>query len=137
MAKFLPLHRSLSLLLLLLLFAFTLASPAFARQGVLVDEIEPGGIEEDASFLSPKPGFPLPWQGSTSSAGGIVNTSTGNKLSAVPLVSWTARGGMPVDLTLYHNSQGTAASELGYYWTHSFDIYLVRDPDTNTATVQR
>ena len=51
-----------------------------------------------------------------------VNTVSGNKLTELPIVSWTARGGLPVDLTLYHNSQGTENGPLGPRWTHSFDL---------------
>lgn len=55
---------------------------------------------------------------------GSVNTANGNLLSSIPIVSWTARGGMPVNLTLYHNSEGNHNDELGQHWTHSYDIYL-------------
>ncbi len=51
-------------------------------------------------------------------------------------MGWAARGGMPVSLSLFHNSQGSGASELGAKWTHSYDIYLVTDPSTGTASVQ-
>ena len=66
-------------------------------------------------------GSTYPWEVSVN--GG--NTVNGNKLSSIPIVSWTARGGLPVSFTLNHSSQSTHDSELGSKWTHSFDIYLV------------
>ncbi|MCW3054541.1 MAG: repeat-containing protein, partial [Chthonomonadales bacterium] len=52
--------------------------------------------------LAPESGSAFPWEASV----GGTNTGNGNHLSQVPLVSWTARGGMPVAFTLSHNSQG-------------------------------
>ena len=45
---------------------------------------------------SPASGSTYPWEASV----GRTNTGNGNKLTSVPIVGWTARGGMPVDLTL-------------------------------------
>ena len=42
---------------------------------------------------------------------------------------------MPVSFSIAHNSQGNHNSELGYKWTHSFDIYLVIDAGTGNASV--
>lgn len=53
------------------------------------------------------PGEAMPWEGSAPTAGGSVNSGNGNKLTAIPLVSWKDRGGMEVDFTLYHNRQVT------------------------------
>ena len=44
---------------------------------------------------------------------GGTNTGNGNKLTTLPIVGWTARGGLPVNFTIYHNSQGNHNSELG------------------------
>ena len=71
--------------------------------------------------LSPDSGATFPWEGNS----GGTNSGNGNHLTQVPIVSWTARGGMPVNFNLAHNSQSSHNSELGYKWTHSFDIYLV------------
>jgi RHS repeat-associated protein len=68
-------------------------------------------------------GPPLAWEGSGGQGG--VDTVTGNKLTTLPLVSWTARGGLPVAFTLFHNSEGTHDAELGSKWTHSYDLWLV------------
>jgi RHS repeat-associated protein len=62
-----------------------------------------------------------PWEGNY----GDCNTGNGNKLTSVPIVGWTQRGGLPVNLTLYHNSEGNHDSELGQKWTFSYDLYLV------------
>ncbi|MCW3052193.1 MAG: repeat-containing protein, partial [Chthonomonadales bacterium] len=82
--------------------------------------------------LAPESGSTFPWE---ASAGGV-NTGNGNKLTQVGLVSWTARGGMPVSFTLAHNSQGNHNSELGQKWTHSFDLYLIPgDPYADYVTM--
>ncbi len=67
------------------------------------------GRVSHALAVSAASGPTYPWE---ASAGGI-NTGNGNKLTQVPLVGWTARGGMPVSFTLAHNSQGVHNSELG------------------------
>ena len=66
-------------------------------------------------------GSTFAWEGNVNG----VNTAIGNKLTSIPIVGWTARGGMPVQLTLNHNSKSTHNSELGQKWTHSLDIYLI------------
>lgn len=70
--------------------------------------------------VSAASGSTYPWE---ASAGGT-NTGNGNKLTQVPLVGWTSRGGMPVSFSLAHNSQSAHSSELGQKWTHSFDLFL-------------
>ena len=62
-----------------------------------------------------------------------VNTVSGNKLTELPLVSWTARGGLPVSLALSHNSQGTESGPLGPRWTHSFDLTGTTDGAGNVT----
>ena len=67
-------------------------------------------------------GIPMKIGGGTgfkwvSTVGGV-NTGTGNKQIAVPIVGWTARGGMPVDFTLYFNSLSPYSGELGNKWSH-------------------
>ncbi|MCW3100318.1 MAG: repeat-containing protein, partial [Chthonomonadaceae bacterium] len=79
-------------------------------QGVLV-----------AASVDSASGSTYPWEASV----GGTNTSNGNKLTTVPLVGWTVRGGMPLAFTLAHNSQSTYNSELGHKWTHSFDLFLL------------
>lgn len=79
------------------------------------------GLPTHAVSDSPAPGRTYPWEGAVSST----NTGNGNKLTSVPLVGWTQRGGLPVSLTLAHNSQSGHNSELGQKWTFSYDIYLV------------
>lgn len=100
--------------------------PAFAQFS------DPGGVDETAVALPFEPGSTYPWQNSTQSG---TNMGNGNKLTTIPLVGWSGKGGLPVSLSLFHNSQGQGVSELGPKWTHSFDIYLVLDPATDRATV--
>ncbi len=70
--------------------------------------------------ISPQASSTFPWEGSV----GGTNTGNGNKLTQIPLVGWTQRGGLPVGLTLAHNSQSSHSGELGPKWTHCFDVYL-------------
>jgi len=80
-----------------------------------------GGGPQHAISLAADAGPTYPWEGSS----GDANTGNGNKMTTVPIVGWTQRGGMPVNFSLYHNSEGTHNSELGQKWTFSYDIYLV------------
>ncbi|MBM3495966.1 MAG: hypothetical protein FJX72_16825, partial [Armatimonadetes bacterium] len=80
---------------------------------------------------TPSAGGTYQWEGAVA----MTNTGNGNKLTKIPLFGWTARGGMPVELALYHNSQGTHNSELGYKWTFTYDIYLIVNAQAGTATV--
>ncbi len=63
-----------------------------------------------------------------------VNYVNGNKTTAVPIVGWTARGGLPVNFTLVHNSQSANNLTLGVKWTHSYDLYLLVDGSGNVTT---
>ena len=60
-----------------------------------------------------------------------VNTVNGNKTITVPIVGWTQRGGMPVSLSLVHNSQSNQNITLGHKWTHSYDLYGLVDGSGN------
>jgi len=91
----------------------------------------PGGVESDDPVTEPNAGGTYPWEGTV----GDLNTVNGNKLTSIPLVAWTARGGLPVSLALYHNSEATSQSELGYHWTHSYAIYGTVSP-SGDFTVQ-
>jgi RHS repeat-associated protein len=88
-----------------------------------------GGGENHVISVDPAPGTTYSWEGTTAGT----NTGNGNKLTRIPLVGWTARGGMPVEFALYHNSQGTHNSELGYKWTFSYDIYSAVDAGGNVT----
>jgi len=86
-----------------------------------------GATATHALSVDADSGSTYPWEGSVAGT----NTGNGNKQTGVPIVGWTARGGMPVALTLYHNSQSSHNSELGQKWTFSYDIYLVDDGSGN------
>ena len=79
-----------------------------------------------AVSVADAPGGSLPWEGSV----GSTNTGNGNKQTGIPIVSWTQRGGLPISLVLTHNSQSNRNAELGYKWTHSYDIYLMSSGGT-------
>jgi YD repeat-containing protein len=81
-----------------------------------------------ALSVAPDAGLAYNWEGSH----GGTNTGNGNKLTTIPIVGWTAKGGLPVSMALYHNSQGSHNSELGHKWSHSFDVYLT--PEANMST---
>jgi YD repeat-containing protein len=81
--------------------------------------------------LDPTAGPGYSWQASV----GGVNTLSGNKLTNVPIVGWTAKGGLPVQLTLYHNSQSTYSRDMGQKWSHSYDLMLTVDGNTGNATM--
>jgi RHS repeat-associated protein len=74
-----------------------------------------------------------PWEGSQPAVGGSVNTQNGNKTTAINLFSWKQRGGLPIDFTLYHNSQYNYDLELGHNWSHSYNIYLSSTISTTTV----
>ena len=61
--------------------------------------------------LDPASGSTYPWEGDVkdSFSGGVATTNTGNgnRLTPLPILGWTARGGLPVNFTIYHNSQGS------------------------------
>lgn len=101
----------------------------------------PAAQAQHSTPVSSAPGQTYPWEGSvaqpTASSVAGTNTANGNKLTSIPIVGWTARGGLPVQMTLYHNSQGSHNSELGQKWTFTYDIYLVLSDDDfgNYATV--
>ena len=78
-----------------------------------------------------EPGLPYDWEEMVSG----VNTLSGNKLTTQPIVAWTMRGGMQVDFTLVHNSQGTETGPLGSRWTHSLDLTGKIDAATGNVTL--
>src|SRR5579884_216787 len=92
-------------------------------------QIVPNGF---TTGTDPDAGTPYPWEGNINNT----NTVNGNKLSSFPLVGWTARGGLPVQFTLYHNSKGSYNRELGQKWTHSFLLTLTWDVDNGIMTMR-
>ncbi len=67
------------------------------------------------------------WQGSVAG----VNTGNGNKTTTLPLVGWTQRGGIPVAISLIHNSQSAIGSPAGTKWQMSYFTYLSDDGSGN------
>lgn len=74
-------------------------------------------------------GTAKPWVGSVSG----INLATGNKLTTVPIIGWTARGGMPVAFTLYHNNfanPDATEADLAAKWSFSYNAFIT-NPSTN------
>ena len=84
-----------------------------------------------ASAYDSAAGSTYSWEGSVAGT----NTGNGNKLTQVPLVGWTQRGGLPISFVLAHNSQSNHNSELGQKWTHSYDLYLVSGGDSGNMSI--
>src|SRR5437016_1426082 len=99
----------------------------------LAASLPTSALAQGDSFSGDDPyaGAPYAWQGNAG-----VNTANGNKLTSVPLVGWTVRGGLPIQFTLNHNSRGTYNLELGQKWTHSFDLKLTIDDLDGIAAIK-
>lgn len=100
--------------------------------GAIGTVIRPVDVDgSDPAVVAAQAGPHYPWEREYDG----VNTVNGNKLTSLPLVSWTARGGLPVAFTLSHNSENNYASVLSLKWTFSYDIGLTFDGSGN-ATVR-
>jgi len=90
-----------------------------------------GGSGGGGSYTNPAatPGTPYSWEGAL----GGVKVANGNKLTSVGIVSWTQRGGLPVGLSLNHNSQSSRNGELGPKWLMSYDDTLSVDGSGNVT----
>ncbi len=107
------------------LLLFSLFVPLHAA-AIKPDPVSGGDAGGNAAS---SPGPSQPWVGSVDDT----NTGTGNKTTAIPTVSWVARGGMKVDLTLYHNSQTDFPSPFGYKWLLFYESQIA---PTSTGNVQ-
>jgi YD repeat-containing protein len=62
-----------------------------------------------------------PWQGALSG----VNPFSLSRETSIPLVAWTARGGLPVSFELHHSSLAVHSNPaLAPKWTHSYDTHV-------------
>ena len=116
-------------------FLFAPASFAYPPVGD-IDPGNDGGGGTGTTTTNPgvAPGPAYSWEGSN----GDVKTGNGNKLTAIPIINWTARGGLPVNITLYHNSEGTQTgrlSEVGPKWTLSYDTTLMVNANGNVTVL--
>lgn len=91
----------------------TLAAPALHAVPILIDSTGEGSDPSTSPSASPGPA--QPWIGQY----GDVATATGNKSTEVPLISWTARGGLPVGVSLFHASESNRGGALGPKWSMS------------------
>lgn len=72
------------------------------------------------SFVGSGAGEAMPWERTL----GSVNTSTGNKSSEYPIVSWPIRGGGNLEFTLRHSSKSNISTAAGYAWRMSYDLFV-------------
>ena len=78
------------------------------------------------------PGPTVPWVGSV----GDVSTGTGNKLTVIPVVGWTALGGLKVQFSLFHASQSSRTT--GYFnpkWSISYQDSSVAEWNNGSGNV--
>ncbi len=107
---------------------FTLMLLGSALQASTAIVSDPGGGGGVGGNAASSPGPSYPWVGSVDDT----STATGNKLTTVPTVGWTVRGGLRVDLTLYHNSETTlGAGSRGAKWSLFYDSNVKSDASGN------
>ncbi len=84
-----------------------------------------------SSNVGATPGPTVPWVGSV----GDVSTGTGNKLTVVPVVGWTARGGLKVQFSLFHASQSSYTTGFNPKWTFSYQNSSVAEWTNGSGNV--
>jgi RHS repeat-associated protein len=92
---------------------------------------------DNSWFTLLESGAPMPWEGwDFASPFSLVNTSTANLLTVIPVTGFSGRG-FPVLFSLYHNSANPKpVSSGGFYkpflptpgWSHSFSAYITPVP---------
>ncbi len=90
-----------------------------------------GGGAGGNAASAPGPSSSYPWVGTVDGT----NTGTGNKTTTIPTVTWTSRGDMSVDLTLYHNSQTNFPSPFGYKWLLIYESRVAADSSGNVGVI--
>lgn len=96
-------------------------SSLFAGPGSALPAPALGGPPENVAG-----GPPLPWEGSfpggcSNSASAVVNSNTGNHFYSLPILGFQVRGGMSLNLVLYHNSNTYYTGSFGSKWSCNFD----------------
>jgi len=88
-----------------------------------------GGTGGGGTYTQPAaaPGPAYPWEGSV----GNTKTGNGSKETSINLFSWKQIGGLPVELTLNHNSESNRNGELGPKWICNYDTNLSSDSSGN------
>ena len=102
---------------------YTLATAVMAAQ-VLPPASDDGDAAGSGSGHS--------WQASVAG----INAVSRAKQTDIPLVSWRARGGLPVSFSLHHNSKAAFTNPaIGAKWSHTYDTHLDVYPQQNRAAV--
>ena len=89
------------------------------------------GAQGSGSGISYDSGGAYAWEGKA----GDVTTCNGNREFTLPIVGWTAKGGMPVNFTLYHSSKSAYNRELGQKWSCNYIIYFFLDISNGNVSV--
>ena len=105
------------------------ALQAAAVRGVGDGDGGTGGGGGTFSQPAATPGPAYPWEGSVYD----VKTGNGDKLTSIPIVAWKQQGGLPIELTLNHNSESSRSGELGAKWATSYDDTLSVDASGNVT----
>jgi len=105
---------------------FCLLAPSYATP--ISSDPGGGGVGGNAAS-APGPSSSYPWVGTVDDT----NTGTGNKTTEIPTISWNARGGLKVDLTLYHNSETNFPSPFGYKWLLIYQSQVGVDSSGNVG----
>ena len=99
---------------------------------------DPNPGSDPTANVGSSPGTAYPWEGTV----GDVKTDNGNKQTTIPIVGWTARGGLAVSVALTHNSLANAGNTnqtngnvLAPKWTSSYEVALVQNSSTHNVTV--
>ena len=111
-------------------FAYYVSPASYTYTGSATNTLA-GSFSVVQPATSIKSGSSLGWEAGVGSGNNKVNTVNGNKTTAIPIVGWTQRGGLPVSLSLVHNSESNQNITLGRKWTHSYDIYGLVDGSGN------
>ena len=111
-------------------FAYYVSPVSYTYAGAATNTLA-GAFNVVQPATSIKSGSSLGWEAGTGPGNDKVNTVNGNKTITVPIVGWKQRGGLPVSISLVHNSQSKQNITLGQKWTHSYDIYGLVDGSGN------
>lgn len=92
----------------------------------------PPGSQPPTDDTAAGSGSGHPWQAHVAG----INVLSRAKQTDVPLVGWRARGGLPIQFSLHHNSKATYTNNaLSAKWAHTYDTHLDVYVQQNRAAV--